>query len=305
MQATAGSHAVTSHLGTILGLVASLLFGATPARSAETPRPPTTAIVRQIDHILIRSTHANELFNLLAETFQFPVAWPMAEYGGFASGGVAVGNVNLEVLRSSSPVDHATTQFAGFALEPEPLPRTLLELDARNISHGAAAPFRARHFFGPGKLLWTTVSLPTVSSESVEVFLCEYDHDLPTRRQRLREELRSRQGGPLAVQSVREIVYGARDEKQRAAAWQVLLQPLTPSFSGAWSVGDGPAIRVRQAERDGIQELTLVVKSLAQARDFLRAHGLLGTDEPATLTLGGSLFEGVRIVLVEPVSVSR
>ena len=60
--------------------------------AAESPRQ-TIPIVRQIDHMLIVSSEAEELFSLLSDTFQLPVAWPMSDYGGFASGGVAVGGV--------------------------------------------------------------------------------------------------------------------------------------------------------------------------------------------------------------------
>ena len=82
----------------------------------------TTNIVRQVDHILIASSGAKELFSLLSDTFQFPVAWPMSDYGNFASGGVAVGNVNLEVLKDpASAASAERSRFTGFALEPEPL----------------------------------------------------------------------------------------------------------------------------------------------------------------------------------------
>lgn len=110
----------------------------------ESPRQ-TTNIVRQIDHILIASSEAKELFSLLSDTFQFPVAWPMSDYGSFASGGVAVGNVNLEIIKDSEAAAVAVkSRWTGFALEPEPLRISLAELDARDIRHGKPAPFRSR-----------------------------------------------------------------------------------------------------------------------------------------------------------------
>ena len=44
------------------------------------------------------SSGSRALFPLLSGTFQFPVAWPISDYGGFATGGIAVGNVNLEII---------------------------------------------------------------------------------------------------------------------------------------------------------------------------------------------------------------
>ena len=260
----------------------------------------TTNIVRQIDHILIVSSEAKELFLLLSDTFQFPVAWPMTDYGGFASGGVAVGNVNLEIIADSEPAAGTVkSRWTGFALEPEPLRISLAELDARGIRHGAPAPFRSRQPDGSFTTRWTTVGLPDVSSDAVEVFLCEFDDDLPARRRRLLEQLRSRDGGPLSVHSIEEIVYGVRDLKRMQEHWQKLLNPLQPSTQGVWPVGAGPAIRVVQAEKDGIRGLVGNVKSLPQAQRFLKAHGLLGTERSAELTVAGSQLQGLNVTLVE------
>jgi hypothetical protein len=258
----------------------------------------TPKLVRQVDHILISSSRAKELFSLLSETFAFPIAWPMSSYGSFASGGVAIGNVNLEVLKSSESADAASGKFTGFALEPEPLRASLRELAARRIPHGKPIPFRSRQANGSSATLWTTVGLPSVSSDGIEVFFCEYGHDVPARRDRLREQLRSCNGGPLSVHSVREIVCGARDLKRMEELWQTLLNPLQASSDGAWQIGDGPALRLVKADRDEIQGLILNVTSLEQARRFLKEHGLLGTDEPAALTLAGPHLQGLSITLV-------
>jgi hypothetical protein len=81
--------------------------------------------------------------------------------------------------------------------------------------------------------------------------------------------------------------------------WQKLLDPLQASSQGVWSVGAGPAIRVIQADKDGIRGLVVNVKSLQQARRFLKEHGLLGTEQPAALTVAGSQLLGLNISLVE------
>ena len=257
-------------------------------------------IVSQVDHVMIVSNRAKELFALLKETLQLPVAWPMTSYGGFASGGVAVGNMNLEVVESAeSAAGAASARYAGFALEPEPLRTSVPELDARGIRHGAPQPFGSRQLFGSTKTLWTTVALPTVSSENVEVFLCEYGPTLSARRDQLREQLQSRGGGPLSVQSVQGMVYGTRDSKQIEAQWQKILNPLKPSSQGSWRIGSGPELRMVQADHDEIQGLVVNVKSLDQARRFLKEQALLGRNQSDLLTLGGSLLEGLNISIVE------
>ena len=281
-------------------LVMAAIGFCAPSAVGSSPAPVLTPnLVRQIDHVLISSNKAKELFSLLSETFEFPIAWPMSNYGSFASGGVAVGNVNLEVVRSADSLTGAGARLVGFALEPAPLRASLLELDVRRIPHGAPAPFRSKRLIGSSTTLWTTVALPSVSSDAVNVFFCEYGHDVPARRDRLHEQLRSREGGPLSVQSVEEIVCGTVDLKQTEEHWQRLLNPLQPSSPGMWQLGAGPAIHVVQADQDEIQQLIITVKSLEQARRFLRKRNLLGTDRPAAVTIASSLLQGLSITLVE------
>lgn len=278
----------------------AVVFCTMPVVCAPQSPRQTTNIVRQIDHILIASSEAKELFTLLSDTFQFPVAWPMSDYGSFASGGVAVGNVNLEIIKTSEPTAGGVkSRWTGFALEPEPLRISLAELDARGIRHGTPAPFRSKQPDGSFTTRWTTVGLPEVSSDAGEVFFCQFEDDLSARRRRLLEQLRSRAGGPLSVHSIREIVYGARDVKRMREHWQRLLAPLLASSPGVWPVGAGPAIRVIQADEDGIQGLVVNVKSLDQARRFLKEHSLLGTEQPAALTVAGSQLQGLNVTLVE------
>jgi hypothetical protein len=257
-------------------------------------------VVRQIDHVRIASSEARELFELLSVTLRLPVVWPMSDYGAFASGGVAVGNVNLEIVKDAATAgDAAKSRWTGFALEPTPLGTCLRELDARGIPHGAAAPFRKWELGQLPITLWKTVSLPTVSSDACEVFLCEYAADVAVRRQRLLKELESRDGGPLGIRSVREIVLGSRDVARARAAWQKLLDPTEGTAAGVWPVGGGPAIRVVQADKDGIDGLVIEVKSLP-ARLFLKSIELFGSDGPSEVTLGGSQLEGLHVTLVEP-----
>jgi hypothetical protein len=284
-------------LALVMAAIGCALFNLASAQdSRQSPN-----IVRQVDHILIASSDARELFSLLSGTFQLPVVWPMSDYGSFASGGVAVGNVNLEVLKANSVPGTRTerARFVGFALEPGPLQISLAELEARRIRHGAPMPFRSRQPSGAVTTLWTTVGLPEVSRDDIEVFLCAYEHDVSARRLQSTVELRSRNGGPLSVHSLKEIVYGTPDVTRMQEQWQRLLSPVQPSSRGVWAVGGGPAIRVTQADEDGIQEVVLKVTSLQQARRFLQEHGLLGTEQATWLTLAASRVQGLRVTLVE------
>jgi hypothetical protein len=72
-------------------------------------------IIKQVDHIIIRvdNSSSDQLFALFSDTFHLPVAWPLASYTSFVSGGIFAGNVNLELLTvDSQPAQssHTTTQ---------------------------------------------------------------------------------------------------------------------------------------------------------------------------------------------------
>ncbi len=259
------------------------------------PATPPTAVVRQVDHVLVASGEARELFTLLSEGLGFPVAWPMENYGSFSSGGIALGDVNLELLEDAEMrARNEGPRWTGCAFEPVGLSAALAELDARGIRHGEPAPLRSGWF----TTLWTTVALPEISSDMSQLFLCEYEKPAATRRAELLRQLDSRDGGPLGLQSVAELVFGARELAVAQNRWRSLLLPLAPDADGRWQLGAGPAIRLVQAEHEGIVALVLRVKSLERARAALAARDLLGASSPTQLTLAGPLRE-LRVLLIE------
>lgn len=263
-------------------------------------QPPEGKVIRQVDHILIASNDADDLFSLLSETFQLPIVWPMGNYGRFTSGGVSAGNVNLEIVKMPvSTDDNTRSKIIGFALEPGPLQDSINELDAREIPHGSSIPFTILDATGSVITPWITVTLPDLSNDSMIIFLCEYTHDLPAQRKNALDELLSRDGGPLSIESVSEIVIGTTNMRESQYNWQRLLEPLSPSSPGVWHLEAGPAIRLIEAEMDGIYELVINVRSLDQAGNFLGEHGLLGINGPDELTLIGPYFQGMTIKIVE------
>ena len=57
------------------------------------------AVVKQLDHVIARVDDPRRLFSVLTETLGLPVAWPLASYPAFQSGGVALGNLYLEIMQ--------------------------------------------------------------------------------------------------------------------------------------------------------------------------------------------------------------
>lgn len=133
-------------------------------------------------------------------------------------------------------------------------------------------------------------------------FFCEWSaFDIGASRERAREELQRRGGGPIGVRRVREIVLGAKDLSAETDRWRMLLEP-APMKDGAWELGDGPAIRVVPDREDQIQALVWEVASLDHARRFLEKEAMLGVATDAQLTIRPSAMHGLEIRLVEPVN---
>ena len=98
---------------------------------------------------------------------------------------------------------------------------------------------------------------------------------------------------------VNAILYGTHRREELEAQWRQLLAPEAPVTNGVWRIGDGPMLRLATSERDEVSELVIGVRSLEAARRFLLGKGWLGTDSPRSLTLGGPVFQNIRIRLEE------
>lgn len=121
--------------------------------------------VKQLDHIIVRTSHPDAFFNLLTETFGLPVAWPLRSYPSFISGGVTLGNLYLEVLSTSAAAPRAPVsegsraRFAAIAFEAARLDETVAELDSRKVPHGPLVPYMQVEADGTKTRLYANVIL--------------------------------------------------------------------------------------------------------------------------------------------------
>jgi hypothetical protein len=258
---------------------------------------------------MIRADDPANVYAFFTDVLQLPVAWPMmSPREGVATGGVGLGNVNVEAIRFPGQKSHALgAQLVGFAFEPSPLAECLAELDRRGIRYGELRPLIATGQDGSKSTLWTNVTLRQFSDgEAVDatmhVFLSEYDPgyaNVEQRRERLRRQLAESGGGPLGVEAVKEVVVGVTDLEVARGLWQKLLDPAPLSGQSTWRVSDGPAIRLVQAKENTTQGLVITVASLGRAKTFLREKGLLGTDSAKEATIDPSKIHGLNIRVVE------
>jgi hypothetical protein len=247
----------------------------------------STSVVRQIDHILLKTDDAQMLFTLLTETLQIPVAWPIFTYRGFHSGAAGFGNVNLEVLQHAEgeapPFARAPGTYPiGIAFEPVTVDGALRELDAREITH--SEPFDD----GISEAIrWTSVDLEGAPQSPIRL-LVKYAFDQEARRAQLGAQLRERSGGPLGVMSLRAVELEAADVATARAEWQRLLDPIVDSSPGEWLLGAGPALRIVEGEADRFRRVVVAVHSLGAAIAALRERDLLGESSPDFADLGPS-----------------
>lgn len=222
-------------------------------------------LVEGIDHVFVPMVGAAEAFGLLVDDLALPVLWPFRSFGGFASGGVSVGSIKLELLEATATAPFSTAhdppEIQGIAFRPSAsLDRAYLaELDARSISRSEPAPFVV-----DGELRWTNVYLPGLISETTGPFLCDYHvpgpRDLALRR-RVLEECG---GGRLGVVDALELVVVSRDAGLAQERWERLLGPPTTDLT--WRPAVGPAIRLVEGPAERVDHLTLGVRRLEAAQ---------------------------------------
>jgi catechol 2,3-dioxygenase-like lactoylglutathione lyase family enzyme len=291
--------------------VACALVALLMLRSVEltAQRRPAERPLRQIDHVMIKADDPREVLAFFTETLGLPIAWRVEERGGVVSGGVGFGNVNVEAIRFPGQATLSSrAQVTGFGFEPSSLRACLDELQRRGVPHGPPRPLISTDTTGAKRTLFTNVTLLDLSDSALPVdatmhiFVSDYDPayvDVAGRRARLSEELTASRGGPLGVESMSEIVVGSSDVVAMRPRWQRLLDPARPTRAGAWQVGTGPAIRIVPAKENRVEALVVRVKSLARAKAFLHAHGLLAREPAAEVMLDPSKVFGIKIRLVQ------
>jgi hypothetical protein len=134
------------------------------------------------------------------------------------------------------------------------------------------------------------------------VFLVKYNpawRDIDAERRISKAQLEMRSGGVLGLVRVKEVAFGTTQLTESSARWRRLLRPAIEETGLCWQVGDGPALRVIAAERDGLHHMVWEVASLEKAQEALVSLNLLGVVMPDEITLDPAKCFGLDIRLVE------
>ena len=241
-------------------------------------------IVTDLNHVttVTTETKAQKLYNSLI-ALKLPSAWPFASYGAISSGGVRLGNVNVELGAGTS--HYAGNQFVTF--QPPSLNGLTAELDARGIEHGPPTPISAG-----SKLLYTLIELPTYSQVNrLTAQFCVYN--FPNGRP-------SRVAPPnrAGIVNVSRVVINAKSP----SSWAKLFAPSSPSASDAYRLLGGPLVQLQRSRENSISALDVRVKNVAAAVRAFKAVGIparghianVGSLRFRLLPVSGSAVTGSR-----------
>ena len=217
---------------------------------------------RRLDHAVVFSPDAQALFDVFAVDLDLPVVWPVFDFGGWVSGGISLGNANLEIAQVG---DGPAAALAGLVFEPE----GALEDALAGLSHGAPQEYcgpmpeadgirRAE----PGSRYWTSCQVERLGI-GFFVALCAYERALLRGPDEWARVLDARGGGALGLTGLARIVAGVVDPDGARQRLEPLLR-----FG----------LEIVESDRDGLQALEVTVRSPGQARERLAAVDLQGLE---------------------------
>jgi len=253
--------------------------------------------ISKVEHFYAVSPEPEKLFQFLQEDLQLPAVWPFQDYGGFASGGLSLGNVVFEVVRFENMASDSIATFSGIAFEPYGDAQSAATwLKEQGILH--SEPQRFPESGDP--IIWENVELPAFIPDNATVFICDYKEreQVQQRRASASQVLSQRGGGPLGITSVDYLVVGSADEKTSIESWSRLVGSERVD-KNVIRFDEGPNIRLVPSEQDGFLEIVISVTSLESAASYLQSSNLIGSKEESSVSIASENLQGLNIFFVE------
>ena len=255
------------------------------------------AQITKVEHFYMSSPQAEKYFKLFKDQLGLPVVWDYKEWGGFSSGGVTLGNVVFEFVWYDGVKQ---TKFEGIALEPkQPVQTFIKDLDKLGIAHDSISVNSKMN--ASGNLVgWDNLSLYGVLPSEAGLFICDYkQRDMIARgRAQAIAALQEANGGPLGVIAMKEFVILTTDIDAYKSSI-AKLPGVTSQKENLFSFSEGPAIRLSPSERNIIEKIVIQVKSIEQAKNYLKSINLLGKVDSNSVYLDELAMDGLKIELVE------
>ena len=226
-------------------------------------------IIGGVDHVFVPVLDPQAVFHLLTRELGLPEAWPFQTYGAFASGGVGLGNANLEIV-AHNPASpwfraQAPARVQGVVFAPSrPVDAAYAEaVRMRNIPCLPPAPHEGE-LLGHRGVVWTNLLFLDFISPVAGAMVCEYHVPEAVDPAARQARLDGAQGGALGVLALAELVIASPDRAAAEARWRRLLDPVEP-VGGVWILPLGPALRLVPGPADQVEGLVLRVRDPAAA----------------------------------------
>lgn len=270
----------------------------TSASKVLTPRAPLFVTV---DHFFAVSSDPASLFRVFRDNFGLPVAWPFQSYGGFASGGLSLGNTVLEFATWETPNGEALkTEWKMLAFEPTADTETVIaELRRREVAHSEPDVSTYRDADGKETVGWISTGLSGAGLSDI-VFVCDYKarNMVANMHQRGSEELARARGGPLGVRRLKAIEVGVTDLEVARLEWLKLIDLPGQHQGDVFHFGAGPSVHLVSAGSPGIRGIVLHVHSLERARTYLAQRQMLAATTDDSISIAPAMIDGLNIKLV-------
>lgn len=254
------------------------------------------AQIIRVEHFNAHTTHAPELFELFKAKFKLPLIYDYQEYGNFSSGGLWFGNITLEFVNYHGSIP-GKALFKGIALEPiQHADAVVRMLDDYVVIHNP--PVTARFTVdNVEKTFCTNIALKEPSSDDVLVFVCDYTDRafINNLKKKARKIFTEQEGGPLGIIGLKKIIIQTAHLERTLQAW-ISIPGAKKTGNNHFSFLDGPEIIVEKADKDGIKEIQVQVRSVETASKFLTENQMLFMENKITLIDPEKVF-GLRIIL--------
>jgi hypothetical protein len=229
---------------------------------------------------------------LLQRALGLTVAWPFTDNGAYETIGLVAGpSVTLAVDCSKGEVPFLVptdrSRFATVAFAPVPTDRAVLELDRRDIPHGAPRVFPA----------WTNTFLPGLLDEPDMAFLCEYTTEawFEAMKAEVVRAFHEHGGGPAGVIELAEVIVTTADLTAGSARWEQLLGPPTEDLT--WSFEASPALVLEAGTDDRVGWLVFSVRDLGLAAAAMNAQGVPIRQTANAVVLDPASLNGLHVLL--------
>ena len=254
---------------------------------------PSRAVVKQVDHVMIRTNDRERLVGLLADTLQLPVVWPLPGSTWTFSTGLAFGDLNLEITPSQRATETSLGDIAFQAVDFASASRLLKErgLDPREPGG---------YTDSAGVRRWSTLGFRH-PFRGIAFFIVQYHQfDMDQRRARFEDTLRRRRGGPLGLKRVIEFRLGYSPDSLSIVrqSWAPLVDDRVSPAAERLVPPAGPAIRLVPALGPNSSSILVEVESLAKAVRAANSLRLVLSANRDSVVLDPARFGGLRITLV-------